>query len=152
MVQWAYETEEQILLFVQNHMRNAILTPCMEGGQSAWRYGEQSGFCFRSDCFCGKKWRKTGEMGISAVALSVLVNNLFLKHFVARSRPFTVIEALVPLIKSQRIIHSHRGIRHVHLLSVFAVPQTAETIWHIVSDTCSTHWFFADLSWSTLSE
>lgn len=30
MVQWAYETEEQILLFVQNHMRNAILTPCMK--------------------------------------------------------------------------------------------------------------------------
>ena len=53
MVQWAYETEEQILLFVQNHMRNAILTPCMKA-VSLLGDMEQSGFCFRSDCFCGK--------------------------------------------------------------------------------------------------
>lgn len=98
MVQWAYETEEHILLFVQNHMRNAILTPCMKAVSLLGDMGAVW-ILLSIGLLLWKKWRKTGEMGICAVALSVLVNNLFLKHFVARSRPFTVIEALVPLIK-----------------------------------------------------
>ena len=86
MVQWAYETEEQILLFVQNHMRNAILTPCMKAVSLLGDMGAVW-ILLSIGLLLWKKWRKTGEMGICAVALSVLVNNLFLKHFVARSRP-----------------------------------------------------------------
>lgn len=37
-------------------------------------------------------------MGIGSILLSLMVNNVFLKHLVARSRPFDVIAALHPLI------------------------------------------------------
>ena len=37
-------------------------------------------------------------MGICSILLSLMVNNVFLKHLVARSRPFDVIAALHPLI------------------------------------------------------
>lgn len=98
MVQWAYETEEQILLYVQDHMRNAVLTPLMKGVSLLGDMGAVW-ILLSIGLFLWKKWRKTGEMGLCAVVLSVLVNNLFLKNFVARSRPFTVIESLVPLIQ-----------------------------------------------------
>ena len=97
MVQWAYELEEQSLLFVQEHMRNAALTPIMKGITMLGDAGAV--WIVLSITLClTKKYKKTGQAGIGAVGLSFVVNNLFLKHFVARSRPFAVIEQLVPLI------------------------------------------------------
>lgn len=98
MVQWAYELEEGILLFVQNHVRNDILTPFMKAVTMLGDLGAvwiliSVGLCLF------KKWRRTGEMGLCAAVLSLLVNNMFLKHFVGRVRPFTVIKELVPLIQ-----------------------------------------------------
>lgn len=63
MVQWAYETEEQILLFVQNHMRNAILTPCMKAVSLLGDMGAVW-ILLSIGLLLWKKWRKTGEMGI----------------------------------------------------------------------------------------
>lgn len=97
MVQQAFELEEQILLFVQDHMKNAALTPVMKGITMLGDMGAvwiliSIGLCL------SKRWRKTGVAGIGAVGLSVIVNNVFLKHLVARARPFDVIQNLVPLI------------------------------------------------------
>ena len=97
MVQQAFELEEQILLFVQDHMRNAALTPVMKGITMLGDMGAvwiliSIGLCL------SKRWRKTGVTGMCAVGLSVMVNNVFLKHLVARARPFDVIQNLVPLI------------------------------------------------------
>lgn len=98
MVQWAYELEKGILLFVQEHLRNPMLTPFMKGVTMLGDLGAVWIFISAGLCL-SKKWRKTGEMGLCAAVLSVLVNNVFLKHFVGRARPFTVMEELVPLIQ-----------------------------------------------------
>lgn len=97
MVQQAFELEERILLFAQDHMRNAALTPVMKGITMLGDMGAvwiliSIGLCL------SKRWRKTGVTGMCAVGLSVMVNNVFLKHLVARARPFDVIQNLVPLI------------------------------------------------------
>lgn len=97
MVQQAFELEEQILLFVQDHMRNTALTPMMKGITMLGDMGAvwiliSIGLCL------SKRWRKTGVTGMCAVGLSVMVNNVFVKHLVARARPFDVIQNLVPLI------------------------------------------------------
>lgn len=41
---------------------------------------------------------RAGGMGLLSLLFSLLVNNLFLKNLVERSRPFDVIQALTPLI------------------------------------------------------
>lgn len=97
MVQQAFELEEQILLFVQDHMRNAALTPVMKGITLLGDMGAvwlliSVGLCLT------KRERRTGITGLCAVGLSVMVNNVFLKHLIARARPFEVIQNLVPLI------------------------------------------------------
>lgn len=98
MVQWAYEMEEQILLFVQDHMRTAVLTPVMKAITTLGDMGAVWIAIALLLCL-NRKWRKTGQTAICATVLSFLVNNMFLKHFVARSRPYTIIEDLVPLIR-----------------------------------------------------
>lgn len=97
MVQQAFELEEQILLFVQDHMRNAALTPVMKGITMLGDMGAvwiliSIGLCL------SKRWRKTGVTGMCAIGLSVMVNNVFLKNLIGRTRPFDVISGLVPLI------------------------------------------------------
>ncbi len=83
MVQHAFELEEQILLFVQDHMRNAALTPVMKGITMLGDMGAvwiliSIGLCL------SKRWRKTGVTGMCAVGLSVMVNNVFLKNLIGR--------------------------------------------------------------------
>ena len=45
-----------------------------------------------------KKTRKIGCMGLAALVLSGLVNNMILKPLIARPRPYELISALTPLI------------------------------------------------------
>ena len=45
-----------------------------------------------------KKTRRIGCMGLLALVLSLLFNNMLLKHLIARSRPYDCIRGLIPLI------------------------------------------------------
>lgn len=97
MVRQAFELEEQILLFVQDHMRTPLLTPVMKGITLLGDMGAvwiviSMGLCL------SKRWRKTGVTGLCAIGLSVMINNVFLKNLIGRARPFDVIQNLVPLI------------------------------------------------------
>lgn len=97
MIEQLLYWDSNILLFIQEHMQNSILTPIfifftnLGNAGIIWILLSVLLLCF-------KKTRKIGCIGICALVLSFLVNNVVLKNLVARSRPFDTIKALTPLI------------------------------------------------------
>lgn len=89
--------EDGILLFIQDSVRCSVLTPFFV---FVTRLGDR-GFIwimFSLLLLLSPKTRKAGCMGLLSLLFSLLVNNLFLKNLVERSRPFDVIQELTPLI------------------------------------------------------
>lgn len=115
MIESLSTLEDGILLFVQDSVRCSILTPFFV---FVTRLGDR-GFIwivFSLLLLLSPKTRKTGCMGLLALLFSLLVNNLFLKNLVERSRPFDVIQALTPLIAGPRDFSFPSG----HTASSFA--------------------------------
>ena len=92
------ELESECMLFVQEFLRNDGLTlffACVTGlGNSGFIWQLASMLLLIPE-----RTRKVGCMGICALFLSFLVNNMILKNLVARARPYDAIPALLPLIK-----------------------------------------------------
>lgn len=86
-----------ILLFIQDVIRHPALTPFFVGITKLGNAG-MIWIVFSILLLFQKKTRKIGMMGICALLLSLLVNNLLLKNLVGRVRPYEVIPGLVPLI------------------------------------------------------
>ena len=86
-----------ILLFIQDVIRHPALTPFFVGITKLGNAG-MIWIVFSILLLLQKKTRKIGMMGICALLLSLLVNNLLLKILVGRVRPYEVIPGLVPLI------------------------------------------------------
>ena len=107
--------EGNILLFIQDSLRSEFLTPFFV---FVTRLGD-AGFVWVISSLLlllVPRTRKAGAMGILALMLSLLVNNLLLKNLVERSRPFDVIQALTPLIAGPRDFSFPSG----HTASSFA--------------------------------
>ncbi|MDD6304870.1 MAG: phosphatase PAP2 family protein [Lachnospiraceae bacterium] len=100
MLQYLMEMEQNILLFVQNNIRNDFLDPIvifitkLGNGGAIWLLLAVALLCF-------KKTRKTGVLVLVALAGSLLINNMILKNLVARTRPYDVIPGLTSLIGAQ---------------------------------------------------
>ena len=58
-----------------------------------------------------KKTRPAGVAALLALLVGALITNVCLKNFVARIRPYEVVEGLRLMIERQRITLSRRGIR-----------------------------------------
>ena len=92
--------EGEILLWIQEHVRSAAITPAVEWithlGDTAfiWIFMAAVFFVF-------PRTRETGLRVIAALLGSLAVNNLILKNLVARVRPYEVIEGLELLIERQ---------------------------------------------------
>lgn len=71
-------------------------------------------------------------MGLLALVLSLLFNNMLLKHLIARSRPYDCIRGLIPLITPP--------------------TETAEALWNTGTRTCCTDRIFQTVSGRALSE
>lgn len=88
-----------ILLWTQDHIRCPLLDPIMKGithlgdGGAVWIVMTLVLLCFR-------KTRKIGVACAISMILGLLVTNLVLKNWVARIRPYEVIEGLTILIKT----------------------------------------------------
>ncbi len=97
MIETLGALEDGILLFIQDSVRCSALTPFFV---FVTRLGDRGFIWIMISLLLllSPKTRKTGCMGLLALLLSLLVNNLFLKNLVERSRPFDVIQALTPLI------------------------------------------------------
>lgn len=87
----------EILLQIQQHLRSDMLTPFMKIitflGNGGWFW-----------ILCAvillvlPRTRKTGYAAVLSLIFGTIVTNLLLKNIVARPRPFTEVEGLIPLI------------------------------------------------------
>lgn len=92
--------EDAILLFIQENIRNDILTPIM----TFITHLGDSGIVWIGICiilFMFKKTRQVACMMILAMLLSLFINNLCIKNIVMRVRPYEAIEGLHRIIEAQ---------------------------------------------------
>lgn len=100
MIEYIANAEQNILLWLQNNMRNDILNHIMKlitslgNGGIIW-------IITALVLLIPKKTRKTGIMVISGLLLSLIVNNIILKNLVARTRPYDMIAGLTSLVGIQ---------------------------------------------------
>lgn len=101
MIEHLMIAEQNILLWIQNNMRNDILNHIMifitslGNGGAIW-------IIMAMGLLIPKKTRKTGIMVISGLLLSLIINNIILKNLVARTRPYDMIAGLTSLVGIQR--------------------------------------------------
>ena len=90
----------QILLWIQDNVRNDFLTPIFKFitslGNSGWFW-----IAVTILCLLFVKTRKVGVLSAIALIGSVVINNLILKNLIARTRPYEVIEGLERIIEAQ---------------------------------------------------
>ncbi len=88
----------QILLFLQEAVRNPILDPVMKVVTTLGNAGILW-IVLTLLLLIFPKTRRIGWMSACALLFSLLINNILLKNLVARTRPYYVVEGLIPLIK-----------------------------------------------------
>ena len=97
VIEEIYKMDHSILLFIQENLRAAVLTPIMQGVSLTVNLGLL--WIIISIAFvCFKKTRMIGFIMISSLALGLCVNNIAVKNIVARARPYDTYSDLFPLI------------------------------------------------------
>lgn len=95
------ELDGQCLLWIQEHIRCAFLTPVMEFVTHLGDAG-MIWIILTVGLLLFKKTRKVGVMSALALLLALLVDNVILKNLVGRIRPYEVVEGLDCLIGAQK--------------------------------------------------
>lgn len=97
---WLINLDGNILLWIQDNIRNGILTPFMK---IITHFGDAGIFWIALTVVLlfFKKTRKIGIMCAVSLILSVVINNVIIKNLVARTRPYEVVEGLKLLIAKQ---------------------------------------------------
>lgn len=94
---WITNIDVSILLFIQEHIR-------MDWMDGIWKFitflGDAGWFWIALGIvlLIPKKTRKVGLMALLALGLGALITNVTLKPLIARTRPFDLVEAIVPLV------------------------------------------------------
>ena len=96
-MEWILGMNGQVLIYIQEVVRNAFLTPLFRGITALGNSGS-AWVALSLALLIPRKTRKAGIMSLTALLFSFLVNNLMLKNLVGRVRPYEVVEGLVPLI------------------------------------------------------
>lgn len=94
------QVDGEILLWIQDHLRNPILTPILKVLTSLGNSGILW-IILAALFLVFRKTRKAGVAGAIALIFSLLIVNLGLKPAVDRIRPYDVIEGLTCLIERQ---------------------------------------------------
>ncbi|WP_251206350.1 phosphatase PAP2 family protein [Acetatifactor aquisgranensis] len=101
MMDWIINLDAGILLFIQETIRNPVLTPLFAAvtvlGNAAVVW-----ILISLGMSASRKTRKTALMCAVALLVSLLINNMVLKNIVGRIRPYEAIAGLVPLIGKPR--------------------------------------------------
>ena len=74
-----FEIDGNILLWIQEHIRNPILDPVFEGDHASGRCGGIFWIILTAVLLCFRKTRKAGVVSAAALIGSLLVNNVCLK-------------------------------------------------------------------------
>lgn len=99
MIELLLNLDSSILLFIQEVIRNPILTPffrvvtTLGNGGGIW-------ILLTALMLLFPKTRRVGFMMAAALIGTLLVNNMFLKPLVNRTRPYVVIEGLTYLVRT----------------------------------------------------
>lgn len=91
MPEWFLNLDGGILLWLQEAVRNAVLTPLF----TLYTHLGDSGLMWIALSvllLCFKKTRKAGAAGLMALLLSLMFTNGILKHLVERPRPWLTVE------------------------------------------------------------
>ena len=92
--------DAQTLLWIQEHLRVEFLNPLIKlfttlgNAGIVWSVLTALLLCFRST-------RRAGCVSALALVFSLLVTNIGLKPFIARTRPYYAIDGLIPLLTSR---------------------------------------------------
>ena len=98
MIHFLSELDGGILLWIQDYLRNPVLTPILKvittlgNGGAIW-------LLLTLLILLLPKTRKVGCMMAAALLGTLLINNILLKNLVARTRPYEVIEGLTYLVR-----------------------------------------------------
>jgi len=99
-MEWLFYLDASLLLWIQENLRVSWLTPFFKQitklGNVGWFW-----IFLTVILLLIPKQRRTGAMCAASLVGSVVVNNLFLKNVVARTRPYEVVEGLTRLIEKQ---------------------------------------------------
>ncbi len=100
MIEYLLNLDGNILLWIQEFIRNDVLTPIFVlitktgNGGAVW-------LILTAIMLLFKKTRKAGILSLTALFFSVIIDNVILKNLVARTRPYEVISGLRLLIERQ---------------------------------------------------
>ena len=98
MIETLVNAENSVLLFIQEVMRNPIMTPIFITVTKFGNFGMIWIVIAVILLFSGKT-RKYGYMILLSLLISVVINNLLLKNIVQRTRPYEMLDSLMPLIE-----------------------------------------------------
>lgn len=93
-----FEWEYRFMMFLQNSIRGPLQNKVMWCITSL----ENAGFLSIAACLAlllQPKWRRVGEAATVSMILEFLVVNLLLKNWVARVRPYHLLEDLILLVQ-----------------------------------------------------
>lgn len=99
-MEWILETDAQILLWIQENLRFPVLTAFFTRFTLLGDLG-MIWIIIGIALLMSKKTRRAGILVLASLLGSLIINNLFLKNIVARTRPYEVIDNLKLLIKAQ---------------------------------------------------
>lgn len=91
------DIDGDILLFIQQYMRNPVLTPII---QMITRLGDHAliWILISGALLCFRKTRKVAVAALLALLICFIINNQILKNVLARPRPFDQMEQIQVLI------------------------------------------------------
>ncbi len=96
MPQWFLTLDGGALLWIQETLRG-VLDPVVIG----YTHLGDAGLLWIALCLlmlAFRPTRKAGALGLAALFLGMLCTNVVLKHLVGRTRPWLVVEGLIPLV------------------------------------------------------
>lgn len=117
---WLLQLDGNILLWIQENVRNDFLTPIFKVitslGNSGWFW-----IAVLLILCIPKKTRWVGLTGLLAIIIGAIVTNLCLKNWVGRIRPYEVVEGLQRLIERQKDTSFPSGHSCVSFASAMAI-------------------------------
>ena len=115
MPQWLLHLDGGILLWIQTFVRCAVLDPIMMVYTQLGNAGILW-IVLSVLLLCFPKTRKAGFVSLVAMLLGLLCTNVILKHLVGRTRPWLVVEGLLPLVEE----HDPNSFPSGHTCAAFA--------------------------------
>lgn len=131
-----FEFDGQILLFIQEHMRN---TACDVFFKGITHLGDAGIFWILLTIvfLCFKQTRKAGIYSACALIASLIVNNLILKNLIGRIRPYEVVEGLQCIVAPAHdasFPSGHTGASFASAVAVYKhIPKKAAVLFIVLA-------------------